>query len=96
MQINPTLSAGLTYGTVTNSSAQSAVGNGTITVTGEGTVIAAGVIATNMILPTNILKLNFLSFLGSTLANVMDEYVLCVTPIAGNPTTYSTLSFKEI
>lgn len=96
LQLNPTLSAGLTYGAVANSAVESAVGNGTITVTGAGTILVAGTISTGGQIPVGILKQNFLSFLGSTLTNTMDEYVLCVTPITSNITSYSTLSFKEI
>lgn len=96
IQINPTLSAPLTYAAVPNSGAESASGNGTITVTAAGTIIAAGTTSSDLIQPSNILKLNFLSFLGSTLANVMDEYVLCAKPITANITTHNTISFKEI
>lgn len=96
IQVNPTLSAGLTYAAVPNSAVEDAFGNGTITVTAAGTIIAGGTTSSTLIQPTGMLKLNFLSFLGSTLANVMDEYVLCVTPISVSITTYSTLSFREI
>lgn len=96
LQINPTLSAGLTYGALANSAVESAVGNGTITVTSPGTIINAGTASTNSQLPSGILKKNFLAWLGSTLNNTMDEYVLCATPITSNIVTYSTLSFKEI
>lgn len=95
LQINPTLSASLTYANVTNSAAQEASGNGTITVTADGTVLAAGAISTNGVLPTDILKLNFLSALGSTIANAMDEYVLCITPITTSVTAFSGISYDE-
>lgn len=96
LQINPTLSAPLTYANVTNSAAQEASGNGTIKVTADGTVLAAGAISTNGVLPTDILKLNFLAALGSTIANVMDQYVLCITPITGGVTAFSGISYDEI
>jgi hypothetical protein len=96
LQVNPTLSAPLTYAAVANSAVESAFGNGTIKVTAAGAVIAGGTTSSALIQPTGMLKLNFLSFLGSTLANVMDEYVLCVTPITTAVTSYSTLSFREI
>lgn len=71
-------------------------GNGTITVTSPGTIIAGGTISTGATFPVNILKQNFLAYLGSDIANVMDRYILCITPITANITSYSTLSFKEI
>lgn len=96
LQLNPTLSAGLTYSALANSAVEWAVGNGTITVTGEGTILAAGSVSTNAQLPANVLRLNFLSWLGSTLNNTMDQIVLCATPITSNISTYSSLAFKEI
>lgn len=96
LQINPTLSAPLTYSDVTGAAIQAANGNGTITVTSPGVIIASSGIATNAILPTGNLKLNFLSYLGSTINNTMDEYVLCMTPITAGVTSYSGISYKEI
>lgn len=96
LQINPTLSAPLTYTNVANSAVQEADGNGTITVTTDGTVIAAGAISTNTVLPVGNLKLNFLASLGGTLANVMDEYVLCITPITSGVTSYSGIAYKGL
>jgi hypothetical protein len=96
LQINPTLSAPLTYSALANSATEFAVGNGTITVTTAGVVIVAGHTSSTLMQPTGILKLNFLSFLGGSIDNVMDEYVLCVTPLTNAVTSYSTLSFKEV
>ena len=96
VQINPTLSAPLTYAAVANSAVEVASGNGTITVTTPGTILVAGTTSSALMQPTGILKLNFLSFLGGTIANVMDQYVLCGEPITNAITSYSTLSYKEI
>lgn len=96
IHVNPTLSVGLTYANLSNSALQAASGNGTITVVSAGTVIAAGTTSTNGQLPANVLKRNFLSSLGSTLNNTMDEYVLCGTPVTSNITVYPTLSYKEV
>jgi hypothetical protein len=95
IQINPTLSAPLTYTNVANSGAQEASGDGTITVTAAGTVIAGNAVSTNAIFPTGNLKLNFLSALGGTIANVMDQYVLCVTPITTAITLRGGIAYKE-
>jgi hypothetical protein len=95
VQINPTLSAPLTYADVVNSSVQSAIGNGTITVTTPGIIMATGFLAQNSILPSGLLEHNFLSYMGGTLANVMDEYILCGTPITSGVDTYSSLAYKE-
>jgi hypothetical protein len=98
VQINPTISgAGLTYSNVANSSMQSAIGNGTLTVTSPGTIMASGFITQNSIMPTNLLENNFLAYMGGTLANVMDEYVLCATPLTGvtNVATFASMAYKE-
>ena len=91
VQINPTLSAPLTYAAVANSAVEVASGNGTITVTTPGTILVAGTTSSTLMQPTGILKLNFLSFLGGTIANVMDQYVLC-----GEPITNTTKKREEV
>lgn len=96
LQINPKLSAPLTFSAVAESAVESAAGNGVITVTTPGTIISAGTTSSTILMPTGILKYNFLSYLGGTLANVMDQYVLCVTPITTVITAYYTMSWKEI
>lgn len=95
LQLNPTLSAPLTYSAVANSAVESANGNGTITVTSQGTLIASGVISTNIGLPTASLKKNFLSFLGSTINNTMDALVLCGTPVTSGITGFGGIAYKE-
>ena len=96
LQLNPTLSAALTYANITNTSLQQANGNGTITVTSSGRVLAGGYQSQNQVLPSQLLKDNYLSFLGSSLNNTMDELVLCFQPIAGTPVqAYGTITYKE-
>lgn len=95
LQLNPTLSAGLTYGSVVNSAIQSASGNGTITVTSPGTVLATGMLSQNTLVPNGALVQNFLAFLGSTLANAMDEIVLVGTGITAGVTTVCEITVKE-
>lgn len=94
LQINPTLSAGLTYTAVSNSAVEEASGNGTITVTTPGTVIARGGVLSGLLLPNHILEKNFLSWLGGTPANVMDQYVLCVTPMTNACKLTGGLAYK--
>lgn len=97
VQINPTLSAPLTYSNVASSSVQSAVGDGVITVTTPGIIMVSGYATQNSILPTNLLEGNFLAYMGGTLDNTMDEYVLCATPLSGisNVNTFAALSYTE-
>jgi len=95
LQVNPTLSAPLSYADVPNSGVQEATGNGVITVTSPGTIIAGGIITTNALIPVGSLKRNFLSYLGGTISNVMDEYVLCGTPITNSITSYGGINYKE-
>ncbi len=46
-------------------------------------------------MPTGIFENDFLTSLGSTLANVMDEIVLCIQPISTNVTVLGVINFKE-
>jgi hypothetical protein len=95
LQLNPTLSAPLTYTTVPNSAKEEATGNGTITVTSPGTVIAGGVVFSATGNGGNQLDLNFLSWLGGTLNNTMDAYVLCITPLSANVSIFGGMGWKE-
>lgn len=95
VQLNPTLSAPLSWSNVANSSVQTALGNGTITVTSTGSEIAGGFLSTNSILPNGTLSENFLAWLGMSIADVPDEVVLCLTPSTATINTYGTLSTEE-
>lgn len=95
MEINPTLSAALTFNTVANSAVESANGNGTITVTAPGTIIAADYTSQLTRIPVEIFKDNYLSWLGGTLAGVQDSYVLCATPLTVNVSTHAAMILME-
>jgi hypothetical protein len=94
IQINPTLSATLTYAALANSPIEQATGNGTITVTTPGEIIAGGFIQSGVNVSLAQLNLNYLMWLGSTLTNTMDEYVLCITPVGGTLGTFSGIGFR--
>lgn len=96
LQLNPTLSAPLTYTSISGSSVQFANGNGTINVTSSGRILASGFQSLNQVLQAGNLKDSYLSYLGSTLNNTMDEIVLCAQVLAGAPVScYGSISFKE-
>lgn len=44
---------------------------------------------------TQIMKDNYLSFLGGTIANVMDEVVLAYMPTTANQTINGVITIKE-
>jgi len=100
IQLNPTLSSPLTYTDVANSSIQEADGSTTAatiskTVTIPGKVIARGIVTQGTLMPQNLFETDFLSYLGCSLTNVMDELVLCVTPITATITLNGVISLKE-
>lgn len=95
LQLNPTLSAPLSFVTYDGSGIEHASGNGTITVTAQGREIACGYLTTNAVIRTGALKKNFLAYLGSSLANSMDTLVLCIQPISAGVTTFGSITFKE-
>lgn len=95
VQINPTLSAPLTYADITNFSIQKANGNGTITVTAPGTVIASGPVATNFPIPGDAFKSNFLTRLSQGIDGSMDEYVLCMGLQTSGIASTGYISMKE-
>jgi hypothetical protein len=96
IQLNPTLSAPLTYNSAgTGSYAEFALGNGTITVTGAGTVLWSNYYVVSTQSPPIILELDYLSNIGMTLANVSDQLVICGTPVTSTVTNYTSMNFKE-
>jgi hypothetical protein len=96
IQLNPTLSAALTYGSAgAGSYAEYAVGNGTITVTGAGTVLWSNYYVVNTQTPPSILELDYLSNIGMTLGNVSDQLVICGTPVTATVVNYTSMNFKE-
>lgn len=95
LQLNPTLSAGLTYVSVSNTGAERAIGNGTITVSSPGHVLSTAYLTQNSILPTDQLDDDFLSWLGGTIGGTADQIVWCGTPITANVTTFASMDFKQ-
>jgi len=95
LETNPTLSATPSWSNVTNHAVQEAQGNGTITVSSAGDVIACGYFSQDSILPSGQLKENFKSFIGQSLAGASDEIWLCVTPITASVGTFGSIIFKQ-
>jgi hypothetical protein len=99
LELNPTLSAPLTYTDVLNSAVQEANGSAaaaiTITVTTPGRVLASGIVTQNGMMPTGVFENDFLTSLGSTLDNTMDQIVLCIQPVTTNVTVNGVINFKE-
>jgi len=95
VQINPTLSAPLTYGDIANSPIQKANGDGVITVTSPGYILASGHVATNILIPRANFQRNFLTRLGGNLTGTMDEYVLCLTNQTATISATGYMDWKE-
>jgi hypothetical protein len=99
VQLNPILSAPLSYTDVLNSAIQEANGSATAaistTVTSRGRILANGIISESGIMPPNAFTEDYLQYLGCSLNNTMDELILCVTPITANITLNGTINFKE-
>lgn len=95
VHLNPTLSAPLTYTGVVNRAVDTAIGNGTITITNPGTVLFSQTITQDAVLPSNIFLNDFLTVLGVNIEDVSDQIVIGVTPITTNVTSFASLNFKE-
>ena len=96
--LNPTLSAPLTWTTLTNSPCELGVSGAvaalSITSTG-GRVLHSGYLSQGQPIPFGILDRDFLSSLGCTIDNVMDQIVLVVTPITATVELNGSLNWKE-
>lgn len=96
LEINPTLSAPLTWTDIPNCFCQEVSGNGTITVTVSGNVILSGYVSQSSAINGRLLKENFLSYLGCDINNTMNEYILCVTPVTAGVTSYANINYNTL
>lgn len=96
--LNPTLSAPLTYTAVANSACEFGLAGAetaiSITATG-GRVLHEGFLSQGQPVPGNVLDRNFLSWLGQTADNTMDEIVLVITPLTASCSVTGALNWKE-
>jgi len=89
--LNPTLSASLTY--ANNSRIQVAPATTQTITAGTGRIIAS--VPAGQLGASSPLKQNFLAWLGSTLNNTHDEYVVAYMPITANQDVYGIVNIKE-
>ena len=92
LQMNPTLSAPLTYGSITNSAMQTAPGDGVITVSSAGTIIDSGYLSgkdSSSAVIENALRV------GMDIDGTLDELILCMRPLAINAVVYSHMHWVE-
>ena len=95
LQLNPTLSATLTYAAVPNSSAEQANGNGVITVTSPGAILFSQIITQNSVFSPEAFEKDFLTVVGSTIADVSEQIILCGTPITATISSFGSINYKE-
>lgn len=95
LQINPTLSAGLTYAAVTNSAIDKANGDGAITVTAAGTIVASGYLTQSRNIDPSIFTRNFLAYLSGSITGTQDQYVFCVSPISSSLSVLPIINYLE-
>lgn len=100
IQINPSLSAAISYAQIdAQSTTLFGVGNGTITVTSPGRVIASGYLATGQSVRAVNFEDNFLATLGGISPGatfVPDSYILVVRPITTPVNVLATMQVKEL
>lgn len=94
LQINPTLSAPLTYADGTETSVEQAVGNGVITVTTPGRIIASGYLESGSVINPQVFEKDYLAYLGCNIDGTRDPLVLCITPITAL-SCGASINFKE-
>ena len=94
VQINPTLSATPTWTDVSNSSVQHSTGDGDITVTSQGTVLASGFGVSRS---SAFSAVDSARKIGNSIAGVQDELWLTIEPIQGstNLNSFATILYKE-
>jgi hypothetical protein len=94
LQLNPTVAGTFTYVDVTNSACQSVTGTNANTVTTPGLVISSGYLTATTRQFSADLKTALT--IGSTIAGVLDAFVLTVTPLTNNASVAASLDFREL
>lgn len=95
LQVNPTLSGAASFTAVTDSAAEKANGNGTLTVSTPGYVIANGELTQGQIIPESILTRNYLAYLGGSITGTQDTVFLCFTPSTVNVSVRGSINYFE-
>ena len=95
IELNPSLTENINFTTLSGSSIQYAYGNGTCTVSADGTVLASGVVSYGQLLNVPDLYDNFLAWHGMDIENVRDIHVLTVTPLLNPTTVAGGMTIKE-
>jgi hypothetical protein len=96
--LNPTVAGTFTYSDLTDSAIQYATGATANTVSSEGTRIDSGYVPTGSVASGGSANRKFVTALkiGSTIAGVRDELVLCVTPLSANADIQASLTIREL
>jgi len=95
LQLNPTLSAWLTYAGVDWTGIERAVGNWTITVSSAWRILASWYLTQNSIIDPEQFDRDYLAYLGIWLDNTQYALVLCGTPVTASVTSFGVINFKE-
>lgn len=96
IQLNPTLSGALSYSAVTARPVEIAHGNGSITVTTPGEILATCYLSQGGILPGNILDDDFSAWLGTLLDETPIPVVIVGTPLTTGVTANVSADCKQI
>lgn len=94
--LNPTISGTFTYLDLLNSAIQEASGVSANVVTNRGLVIDSGYIASLNTGGNADRKFVTTLRMGSTIAGVQDQIVLCVTPLSAGADIHASLTFREL
>lgn len=92
LRLDPTVANTFTYNGISGSPIEYAIGASNNTVTG-GVVITSGF--QNQQASVNVSTKNSLR-LGSTIAGVMDTFVLCVSPLSTNMDIHASIDFRKL
>ena len=97
LHLNPTIAGTFTYSDVLDSAIQKATGATANVVSNEGILIDSGyTVATAKAGGSTGRKFVTSLRMGSTIAGVMDQMVLCVTPLDANEDIQASLTFREM
>jgi len=97
LHLNPTISGSFTYGDISNSAVQGAIGVSTNTLSADGLIIDSGYVPSGFKASVGDDRKLITSLrIGSSISGTLDTLVLCVAPLSANADILGSMTFREM
>lgn len=95
IQLNPTLSAPITYSDIPFNGLREANGDGVITVTSPGVILASKYITQDSVMDSRLFEQDYTTWLGMSIGDVSDQIIMCITPLTATISAAGVIDYRE-